>query len=56
MFSYICSSCGAPAFSSANQPTVGPCPHCMGPLKLRPEPDSTPPAGRERAAPLALVK
>ena len=32
MFSYICLSCGASAYSAANASTVGPCPRCSQPL------------------------
>jgi DNA-directed RNA polymerase subunit RPC12/RpoP len=59
MFSYICSSCGAVAYSSANQATVGVCPRCSEPLVLQAEPDSTPAvaaAGAHRAGPSRLVR
>ena len=34
MFSYICLSCGAPAYSSVNASAVGACPRCSEPLTV----------------------
>ena len=33
MFSYMCPSCGAAAYSSANASTVAACPQCAGALE-----------------------
>ena len=32
MFSYMCPSCGASAYSAAGATNVGPCPRCSQPL------------------------
>ena len=37
MFSYICMSCGASAYSSVNASAVGVCPRCSEPLTIKDE-------------------
>ena len=35
MFSYMCLSCGASAYSSVNASAVGACPRCSEPLTIK---------------------
>ena len=44
MFSYICMSCGASAYSSVNASAVGACPRCSEPLTIKAETHVTAPA------------
>jgi predicted amidophosphoribosyltransferase len=56
VFTYICPSCGAPAYSSANAATVGLCPQCDEPLTTGDQEPAAPAPALPPPTPIAAAR